>query len=114
MGDVIYITVFVVLFVVIHKVLKEHPIFEKGNVIISLCVSLLCIIGMRRMFVQGDGEGLDGMLLPYAVLGISILFMLLLMLIKKLPRPEKPKRRKRAESELDTRERRRSERIREV
>ena len=86
MGDVIYIVVFVVLFTVIHKVLKEHPLFGKGSIIISVCASLLCMAGMQRMFAQGKGnEGsFDVILLPYAALGVSILFVLLLMLIGKL------------------------------
>jgi len=59
--------------------------------VLAVCVSLLCVIGMFRIFVGSDNpaeasetEILYGFLLfPYALLGISILGVLLLILFTK-------------------------------
>ena len=95
MNDIIYIVVFLILFAVIRKVLKEQILLEKGSPIISLCVSLLCVVGMQRVFTASKGSDFHPMLVPYAALGISILFMLLLMLIGKLPKKGKPRKEER-------------------
>jgi len=97
--------IFILLFVVISKVLKEVSFF-KGNaaVIIALCVSLLSIIGFSQLVAGGDGlrevnnKGgragniLEFILLPYTVLGIAIILLLFIAFIAKIFRGEKVKK----------------------
>ena len=112
MGDLIWIVVFLILFTVIRKVLKEQIFLEKGSPIISLCVSLLCVVGMKRVFTAGK-DGFNPMLVPYAALGISVLFVLLLMFIGKLQKKEEPQgEEQRTECEVDRDRRSGSEKIR--
>lgn len=75
-------------------------IFNKpASIVISICVAVLCIIGMNQ-FLSGRGSVI---LLPYAALGFSILFLLLFTVIynsmnrankqpQERPRREQPPR----------------------
>lgn len=92
---------FTIIFVVILKVLREMSLFSnKMTVIVSLCVSLLCILGLYEFFISSQktenipesvaieipNRALEKdikpklfiILLPYATLGIAILLSLLL------------------------------------
>jgi len=72
-------TIFAILFIVVYKILKQIPIF-KGftSVVVSICVSLLSLIGLSRFFVISDVAceasanrrdiTFDFILLPYAAL----------------------------------------------
>jgi len=97
--------IFILLFVVIHRVLKEVSFFKGATaVIVALCVSLLSVIGLSQFIPGGDGlravrdnEGrtggiLDFILLLYAVLGIAIILLLFLKYIANLFRREEVKR----------------------
>lgn len=98
MENLIYIAIFIVLFVVIYNVLRENVFFQSGNILISLCVSVLCILGIHRMIAQGKynsgGNGFNIILLPYATLGISILFLMLISKWAKIDRDNWRKKRK--------------------
>lgn len=96
---------FVLLFVVIHKVLKEVSFFKGATAtIVALCVSILSTIGLSQFIVGGSGvrevnnnEGRIGgiwgfILLLYAALGIAIISLLSLKFITKLFRSETAKR----------------------
>lgn len=91
------VAIFILLFVVIHRVLKEVSFFKGATaVIVVLCVSLLSVIGLPQLVAGGDGiqnvndnEGraggiLDFILIPYAALAVAILLLLLLRFIAKL------------------------------
>ena len=92
---------FTVIFVVILKVLREmSPFSSKTAVVVSLCVSLLCILGSYDLFISGQKTEnipesaaieipnwalekdikpkLFIILLPYTTLGIAVLLSLLL------------------------------------
>lgn len=89
----IAVTVFSILFVVIKNSLQNTTLFKgRTFVVLAVCVSLLCIIGLYRFFIVTDGtteavrnedEMLDPdfILLPYVALAISIF---ILWLISKL------------------------------
>ena len=98
MENLIYIAVFIVLFVVIYNVLRENVFFQSGNILVSLCVSVLSILGIHRMIAQdkynSDGNGFNIILLPYATLGISILFLMLISKWAKIDRDNWRKERK--------------------
>jgi len=99
------VAIFAILFVVIHRFLREISFFQGITaVIVALCVSLLSIIGLSTLVAGGDGlrevngngsrtgGNLDFILLSYAVLGIAILLLLLLRCIDKIFRSEKVKK----------------------
>lgn len=97
--------IFILLFAVIHRVLKEVSFF-KGNtaVVVALCVSLLSVIGLCRFLLPASkgwelaeksrrfGIGLDFILLPYAALGLTLLLMSLLLFLNKIFRKRGRKR----------------------
>jgi len=100
------IVIFILIWVVIFKILKEIPFF-KGQVayaIMATCMSLLCIISMFRILgvrdgthnfsekIGGDDHNLDIILFPYATLGITIILISLLLLARKLIGNNKPKK----------------------
>jgi len=99
------IAIFVLLFVIILKVLRQQSFFGKNTtVVLSLCVSLLCIIGLCQPFiptgkgneVSGNSErfapDLDLILLLYAALAIALLLSPLLWFITKIFRGDKYKK----------------------
>ena len=106
----IILVIFVLLFAVIWNSLKRSSIFpENICLVIALCVSVLCIIGLfglgktearlikgPRTFLVKDAppvpsapaaepnkKKINFILLPYAALAISILFALLLLMFQK-------------------------------
>ena len=98
------LAVFVILFVVIHEVLKQTSFFRSGTaIVVAACVSLLCLIGIHQHLLgsQGPylfnddtddpGRNLNVILIPYTALGLSILFVLLLLLMHKVSRGGKIK-----------------------
>ena len=99
MEPLFYVVIFTILFLVIWNCLKEHPLFENGSVIISICVSILCVIGIDNMLtpttpVEGDKE-FDFILLPYATLGICMLLIFLVKLILQWTNSGKEKKERR-------------------
>ena len=89
--------IFILLFVIILKSLKQASIFgKKATVVISLCVSLLCIIGLSQSFAPAEKASyvsdnssnhtpeLDFILLFYAALAIALLLSPLLWFITKI------------------------------
>lgn len=54
------------------------------STVLSICVPILCIIGMNQ-FLSGRGSVI---LLPYAALGFTILFLLLFTVISKALNPK--------------------------
>jgi Flp pilus assembly protein TadB len=115
--------IFVILFAVISTALKQTSLFGRNTaVVVALCTALLCVIGLYRTFLPPDAAkdlsgrsnpmGVDFVLLPYAVLGIAILLMLLLLMFSgrrtrrdKLPKATKDMVR-RAKSACGLRDRR--------
>ena len=78
-------TIFVLLFVIILKSLKQVSIFgKKTTIVISLCVSLLCIIGLNQTFAP--------ILLLYAALAIALLLSPFLWFIAKIFHGDKRKK----------------------
>jgi phosphotransferase system glucose/maltose/N-acetylglucosamine-specific IIC component len=93
------VAIFVVLFVAIHRTLKEMSLFKSGtSVVVALCVALLCMIGLQHFLVSGEGghavyknmsesnskTGIQIILLPYAALAITMLLCLLLLTIARI------------------------------
>jgi len=86
------IAIFFILVVTIYKVFQDVSFFDNkaASVVVSVCMALLSIIGMIRLFTPGNGvyvssEGnvnentsLDSLLFPYVVLGIFIIVIFLL------------------------------------
>jgi len=83
--------IFVILFATIAQTLKEMSFFQKKTaVVVALCVSLLCIIGLYQSFFTIDKTHevvhqddkiwiLPFLLLPYTALALAILLLLLLL-----------------------------------
>ncbi len=83
------IAILTILFVIIHKILKQMSIFQgPAAVIVAICVSLLSLIGLSKFFVIADVAckttenrhdiTLDFILLPYTALALAIISVLLL------------------------------------
>ena len=92
LGLLIAIAMWAILFVVIREALRRASPFSGWTVpVLAVCVALLCVIGVFRVFVGANSpadtpetEDPYGFLLfPYALLGISILGVLLLILFIK-------------------------------
>lgn len=84
METIIYIAFFIILFVTINGILKENFGFgDKGRVVVSTCVSALCLMGLYDIFAV-DNSGFIPVLLPYAVLAIGVLTMFFLARICRL------------------------------
>ena len=84
--------IFLILFLAILEVLKKHSLFSGATLhILAVCVSLLSVIGIFRIFVEAEGpsdvsgkeDPFSFILLPYAAMGISILIILLIMFLRK-------------------------------
>jgi hypothetical protein len=80
MEAILYPTVFIILLVVIFNTVKPAFSFDGSqSFIVSLCITILAILGMRQYF-QGS---ISVLLVPYVTMGIAILLMLLLIFIGK-------------------------------
>ena len=99
------VAIFILLFVIILKSLKQASIFgKKATVVISLCVSLLCIIGLSQTFTPAEkvsyvsksnsnhAPELDLILLLYAALAIALLLSPFLWFIAKMFRGDRRKK----------------------
>ncbi len=91
------VAIFTILFVIIHKTLKQMSIFQgPTTVLVAICVSLLSVIGLSRFFVIADvackttenrhGITLDFILLPYTALALAIFLVLLLLFVNRISR----------------------------
>jgi len=91
------VAIFTILFVIIHRILKQMSIFQGPTaVIVAICVSLLSVIGLSRFFVIADVAckttenrrdiTLDFILLPYTALALAIILVLLLSFVNRLSR----------------------------
>ncbi len=90
MASIVYITIFIILFIMIYYSLKEAQIFQNGIlIVISICVTILCSIGMHQVLMTANQTGFNFILLPYAALGLAILLTLLLMWLLGLSRGNK-------------------------
>ncbi len=91
------VAIFTILFVIIHKTLKQMSIFQgPTTVLVTICVSLLSVIGLSRFFVIADVAckttanrhdiTLDFTLLPYTALALAIILVLLLSFVNRISR----------------------------
>ena len=89
-----------ILFVIIHRILKQMSIFQgPAAVIMAICVSLLSVIGLSRFFVITDVTcqttanrrdiTLDFILLPYTALALALILGLIFMLVNRISRNHK-------------------------
>ena len=89
------VAIFTILFVIIHKTLKQISIFQgPAVVIVAICVSLLSVIGLSRFFVITDVAckttenrhdiTLNFILLPYTALALAIILVLLLSFVSRI------------------------------
>lgn len=118
--------VFVILYTVIYKALSE-TVFDQevSTILVSGAVSVLCILGMHRVFwpvghpdappASGTGPALDFLLLPYAALGLVIIILSLLMALCR--RVSRSRHEERSERDLpmappSTRKRRKASSVR--
>ena len=97
--------IFIILFTTISMVLKQASFFNgKISAVVTLCVSLLGIIGLLRFFRVGDvtynvseksdsqGTNMDIILIPYAALAVAILVMSLLLFLSRIFRKRSKKK----------------------
>ena len=73
MGNIIKLaSIFILLLVLIYNAIRSASTFnEMSSFILSVCVSILTIMGLVRYL----GNIIDVILLPYAVMGIAILLL---------------------------------------
>lgn len=91
--------IFVLLFVVILHVLRQYSSFGHVTAVVAaLCVSVLCIMGLKNFLLSGEGNptvvqyatksdnqtGIEIILLPYTVLAIVIILVVLLLGLAKI------------------------------
>lgn len=91
--------VFVLLFVAILHVLRQYSSFGHVTAVVAaLCVSILCMIGLKHFLLSGEGiptvvpyatksdnqTGIEIILLPYIVLAIVIILVVLLLGLAKI------------------------------
>ena len=94
--------IFAILVIPLFIAIQKMAIFNgKTNIVMAICVCLLCIIGMLELLPSTqpahmaesskDYHKLDFLLLPYAALGITLLLIMLLAfitwLIRKIKAP---------------------------
>lgn len=76
----VMVSIFIILLVVIfHTVRSAFDLGEIGSFFVSVCVSALCIIGIRH-FLKGS---IEVILLPYTAMAIAILLISLFSFISK-------------------------------
>ena len=91
------VAVFVILFAIILRTLRQMPFFDGSNPVpVAVCVTLLCILGLHQVFVQPAGtetapaddarRSLDFLLLPYTAMALAMLLALCLLLLDKVVR----------------------------
>jgi len=89
------VSIFTILFVTISKTLKQTPMFNGGGAVaVALGVSLLCMVGLYRTFVEpaagttvsrGHAQPwFEFCLLPYTALALAMLSVLLLLLVRRV------------------------------
>ena len=94
------VVIFVLLLVITHKILKQMSIFRgTKTVIVAICVSLLSIIGLSRLFVITNANfsttpnrcdiTLDVIFLPYTALALTVILVLILLFINRTFRNHK-------------------------
>ena len=95
--------IFIVIFTVIHRVLKKTSLF-KGftSVVVSICVSLLSFVGLSRLFVISDVVSetsanrrditFELILLPYSALIIAVILVALLLLVSNISKHKREKK----------------------
>ncbi len=77
---IVMVPIFIILLVVIFKPIKSAFNLDTfPSCVLSICVSALCIIGMRH-FLKGS---IEVILLPYAAMAIAILLISLFSFIGK-------------------------------
>ena len=92
--------IFTIIFVIIHKTLKQMSIFQSPTtVLVAICVSLLSVIGLSRFFVITDVAckttanrhdiTLDFILLPYTALAFAIILVLILSFVSRISKNHK-------------------------
>ena len=93
------VPVFVILFAIILRTLRHIPLFDGSNpVVLALCVTLLCMIGLHQVFVQPAAaeaapandarRSLDFLLLPYTAMALAMLLAFCLLLLHKVVRSQ--------------------------
>ena len=101
--ELIGIAIFIILLAVIYNTLKDNSFFQgKTCLPVSVCVALLCIIGLRQFLASAPKEDFrfDFILLPYAALAISILLISLLLFLKRLRKGGNARRKDCKQTEL--------------
>jgi len=105
-SNVVGTAIFVLLWVFIFKSIKSACFFKNKamELMVTTCVSLLAYIAMFRSFGTGVGTHsvtgktgstnpiIEMILLPYAVLGITIVLVALILLVNKLLGKDKSKK----------------------
>ena len=108
---IILVAVAVLLFTIILQSLRECSFFGGTTaVIVAVCVTILCIIGLHEFFIipvgspgyrpaspnmdigRSAGSGGKLLLLPYASLSVAILLLLLLLLARRIVQCGKERR----------------------
>jgi hypothetical protein len=75
---IILVPVFILLAVIVFKPIKSALNIDTfPSCVLSVCVSVLCVIGMSRSMKGTTGT----ILLPYAALGITMILLFLLLFI---------------------------------
>ena len=75
---IILVPVFILLAVIVFKPIKSALNLDTfPSCVLSVCVSVLCVIGMSRSMKGTTGT----ILLPYAALGITMILLFLLLFI---------------------------------
>lgn len=100
---IIMTPIFIIILLVTYQAVKSAFNFgTAGTFTMSVCVSLLSVIGMGR-FLKGS---MDVILLPYAALGISILVLLVMFYflgyLKRLKERAKIRNKKESTYEIST------------
>jgi hypothetical protein len=75
---IIMVSIFIILLVVVFKPVKSaFNLNPLPSCIVSVCVSALCVIGIRHFL----GGSIEAVLLPYTAMAIAILAMLFFVFI---------------------------------
>jgi len=102
---IVLVPIFVILLVVIFKPIKSVFNFDTfPSCVLSVCVSMLCVIGMSLSLKNITGA----VLLPYAALGITLLLVIFVSFIWKCFEKDTrclDKRKKRSCDQLEKKER---------
>jgi len=103
--------IFVIISIVIYKTLKQMSIF-KGftSAVVSICVSLLSLVGLSRFFVISDVAceasanrrdiTFDFILLPYVAFVIAIILTALFLLASNISKNKREKKRSKEHNKM--------------